>query len=238
MLPSHSSTDSNMRKGTKRKRATQTACSRVESVKPSIVLGRLDGLAIPWWQQRQPKPTWKISRYSLACAGSALKRSGNWACESISKPMRFVIQQLAVRPGPSWTQSWGKRTCTSICRSPEKCSPTLLCRICTPCYTTTCSRKHMRKGAQKHRTTNQPAQARHNSMSAPKACWKCTQNSWKGMRRKHAEWLRDACAAYRLSKSRQGELSVCHIQNLRHNEQGAWSQFLHEKDLEDMWLPM
>ena len=26
--------------------------------------------------------------------------------------------------------------------------------------------------------------------------------------------------------------------NLWHNEQGAWSQFLHEKDLEDMWLPM
>ena len=26
--------------------------------------------------------------------------------------------------------------------------------------------------------------------------------------------------------------------DLWHNEQGAWSQFLHEKDLEDMWLPM
>ena len=26
--------------------------------------------------------------------------------------------------------------------------------------------------------------------------------------------------------------------NLWHNEQSAWGQFLHEKDLEDMWLPM
>ena len=26
--------------------------------------------------------------------------------------------------------------------------------------------------------------------------------------------------------------------SLWRNEQGAWSQFLHEKDLEDMWLPM
>ena len=180
---------------------TQTACSKVESVKPSTVFGRVDGLAIPWWQQRRPKLTWKISRYSLACMGSALQRSVNWASGSTSKPMRFVIQQLAVRPGPSWIQSWGKRTCTSICRSSEKCFPTLPCRICKPCYTTTCSRKHMRKGAQKHRTPEQPEQARHNSMSALTACWKCMRNSWKGMRRKHAEWLRDACGAYSLSKN-------------------------------------
>ena len=98
MLPSHSS-EKGQSVSVAMPAMTQTACSKVESVKPSTVFGRVDGLAIPWWPQRRPKPTWKISRYSLACMGSALQRSVNWACGSTSKPMRFVIQRPAVRPG-------------------------------------------------------------------------------------------------------------------------------------------
>ena len=180
---------------------TQTACSRVESVKPSIVYGRVDGLAIPWWQQRQPKPTWKISRYSLACTGSASKRSGNWAYGFISKPMRFEIQQPAARPTQSLTRSWKRQTCTNTCRSFENRFQTMPCQICTKCYITSCTRKHMRKGEQASNRMQPPAHAQPIHELALMTYWICMHYSSKNVHDTQAEWLNGACAAYSSNKT-------------------------------------
>ena len=208
MLPSHSSADSNMRKGTMRKRSN--ASNDTESMQQG--------------RKRETKHCVREGRWPchpLAAAATAqtnledlalqLGLHGVSTTEVRELGLRIYLKTNEVRDPAACCEArtildtkLGEADMYQHLSFFRKMLPdTALSDMHTMlhCYTTTCSRKHMRKGAQKHRTLKQPEQAEHSRMSALTACWKGTRNSWKGMRSKHAEWLRDARSAYSLSKN-------------------------------------
>ena len=220
-----------------------TVCNQVGSVKQSIVFGRVDGQAIPWFQQLQPKPTWKSSRYSWAYMGSALKRSGNWAYGFISNLTKLVIQGSAQRLGPSWTQSWRKLTCTNICRFFRTMLPEdALSDMRKMLHQLVLTKAHAKRVAEAQQATEAST-----CRESPNISIDDLQELYASFLEQYAEHTcrvverRMRCIQLK-QDLQEANGTECYprilYRSLWRNEQGAWSQFLHERDLEDMWLPM
>ena len=218
----------------------QKARNQASSVESSTVFRRVDGLTIPWRRQTPNNRYCRQSPANWVYVGLANVRCENWAYGSTSKPTRSILSLPATRPEPSWTLSLKPQTCINICRFSGKLPDTELSKMHDMLRNLICAREHEKK------CCTLQSDGVHGPEGSPDISPGSLSELYAEFLERHAQHTcrvserRMRCIQLRQAlRDAESVEAYPHIiySQLWDKEEGAWSRFLHERDLDALRLP-